>query len=81
MQFRPCETDLIRLCSLKVIFEEKLIKHLKMDGRLMQHACHVSLASFLEAIIDILNILIIHYLDQNLIYLGICEISAIQPHS
>lgn len=52
-----------------------------MDGRLMQHACHVSLASFLEAIIDILNILIIHYLDQNLIYLGICEISAIQPHS
>lgn len=55
MHFRAYETDLIHVCSLEVIFEEKLIKHVKMDGRLMQHSCQMSLASFLETIIDIFN--------------------------
>lgn len=49
------DTDLIHICSLGVIFEEKLIKQVKMDGRLMQHTCQMILASFLETIIDIFN--------------------------
>lgn len=41
--------------KLGIIFEEKLIKSVKMDGRAMQHACQMSLPSFLETIIDIFN--------------------------
>lgn len=41
--------------KLGIIFEEKLIQSVKMDGRPMQHTCQMSLTSFLETIIDILN--------------------------
>lgn len=41
--------------ELEIIFEEKLIKSVEMDGRAMQHMCQMSLASFLETIIDIFN--------------------------